>query len=332
MFQDNFYYNEWLDPSSLNDNHCYKNSDKIFLPVSLDLNFFKSLKFDKQSLNEYRIEAATECAKHLGDNPALCFSGGVDSQAMVQCFAEAHINYKAYFFVFNNGLNLNELTFARKYCALRKIDLIEIPFNVISFLNRENYEYGIKYSCTSPHFNTHYAFANYLQSIGHTGVCFGGITPYKNLSDWGSNFERNVLNYINYTKVSKFYCQGNFLSFYPKLSWAIALNTPASDIDPTRIANTFRETELLHAIRYANKIMGYYRSGFDIIENRKMTGFEEVKDYLHNKTGNGLEFEERFRMPLEKYFSFIINKSKQISFKYLPEVKEFIDFLHFNNK
>lgn len=332
MSLNNFFYQNWLNTSSLNHNDNYKYSNEIVLPVNLDVDFFCNLKLDQQSIKNYRIEAAQELAKHLGPNPALCISGGVDSQAMLQCFAEARIDYKAYIFVYNHDLNITELNLARNYCNLRKIDLIEVPFDVVHFLTRANYDYGVKYSCTSPHFNTHYAFANYLQSIGHTGVCFGGITPYKSLGDWGSNFERNVVNFVNYSKVSNFFCQGSFLSFYPKLCWAIALNTPASDIDPTKNVDTLRETELLHSIRYANKIMGYYKSGFDIVESKKMTGFEKVKEYFYNKTGNPLEFEQKFRLPLEKYFSFVMHKVKTIRFSYKENVLETLNKLHSNNK
>jgi deoxycytidylate deaminase len=58
-----------------------------------DIDFFENLKFDAQSLKQYRIDAARLCAETLGDKPALCLSGGIDSQAMVQSWHEAGLEF-----------------------------------------------------------------------------------------------------------------------------------------------------------------------------------------------------------------------------------------------
>jgi hypothetical protein len=328
----NFFYNDWLSHEPLTDVTLYKSADDVNLPINLDVDFFKNLKFDSKSLKEYRIGAALECAKTLGDNPALCISGGIDSQAMLHCFVEAEIKFKVYTFSFNHNLNSFEIDYAKKYAQSKNVELVVLPFDIIRFLTRENFDYGVKYLSDSPHFNTHYAFANYLQSIGHTGVCFGGITPFKTQDDWGSPFMRNIFNFINYTKISNFYMQGSFLSFYPKLSWAIALLTPNTDVSPKVPVSNYREVEIGHLMRYGNKVMGYYRAGMDTIYSKKLTGFEEVKNYFSNLTGNGWEFEQRFRNPLEKYFAFNKKFGKTTNFVYKSNVEALLNELHFNNQ
>ena len=75
LSQFKFFYNDWLDFDGMLNN---TGRDHI---VNLDTDFFKSLKFDTETLKQYRIDAATLCAETLGSKPAICFSGGADSQA-----------------------------------------------------------------------------------------------------------------------------------------------------------------------------------------------------------------------------------------------------------
>lgn len=293
----NYFDRSWLDYSPLFVDN---------LPLSYNLNvnltkeFFVNLKLDPASCKEYKIQAAIKCIESLGENIALCISGGVDSQAMLNCFIESGVKFTPYVFVFNNDLNKFDVDQARKYCTDHFVSLIEIPFNVLQFLNRENYDLGIKYKSASPHFNVHYKFCDILKEKGHTGVCFGGMTPYKSRGNWGGNFVRNSFNYIQYAELSQFPVQGSFLSFYPELAWAIALLTPTTDIDVAVKINNWRETELTHNVRYANKVLGYHRAGLDINESKKSTGFELVKEYYSKLTSDNWAFEKQFRVPLEK--------------------------------
>jgi len=273
--------------------------------INLDSSFFEELCFDKDSLKNYRVEAATICANMLGDKPALCLSGGVDSQAMVLAWKEANLSYDTYILKFNHELNKQDYEHGINFCRINDIPFQIIDFDVVTFLSRDNYNLGVKYRSGSPHFNVHYRLVEILRDKGHTGVCFGGLTPTKNLNDWGKNFDKNAFHFVTIQDIFEIPVQGSFLSFYPKLSWAITLLTKSLDeIHEVENSRTAQEFLKLIDIRYPLKVNGYKNAGFNVIpQETKYTGFELVKKYYEDMTGDGWTFEKRFRYPLAKMFN-----------------------------
>lgn len=322
------FYNEWLDYRPLFAQRLYSDCNKFLeLPVLLDVDFFKNLKFDDQSLTTYRIQAAERVANTLGNNIALCFSGGIDSQCMIQSFLEAKIDFKIYALKFKDNLNDQDVEHAKLFCRENNLELNEIEFDVIKFLTRENFDYGVKYLSCSPHFNVHYKLFDILANLGHTGVCCGGIAPYKQTEGYGVNFTRNPFNFINYSNISNFPAQGSFLSFSPELAYALCFLTEPFDYQMKYLsANVFTDHT---QNRYLNKISAYKKAGYKIIpQDTKYTGFEKVKDYFRDKTKDGWSFEKLFRFPLEKELNVNDYKTK---FEFLPEVKTYIKELEVNN-
>ena len=292
------FHNDWLDVSGMmmRTGRHHK--------LNLDYSFFDNIRFDDVSLKQYRIDAAKLCAESLGNKPALCFSGGVDSQAMIMAWREANLNADIFILRFDNDLNSQDYNHAIEFCKKIGIDYNVINIDITNFLSRENYNIGIKYKSASPHFNVHYKLVEILRDRGYTGVCFGGQAPNKNFNTWGKNFEKNPLNFVRIQDVFEIPVQGSFLSYYPQLAWAITLLTESFDEDQkpenTRTEKDF--TRLIN-IRYPLKVLGYQRAGFPVIpQETKFTGFELVKKYFENLTGDGWTFEKRFRFPLAKLF------------------------------
>lgn len=321
------FYNDWIDISPL----FVKESHLRFydyLPVNLDIEFFSNLKFTKEAYKQYRIEAAVESNKILGNKPALCLSGGVDSQYMLQCYIDAKLDFDTYILVFNDDLNKHDVEHAIEYCKEIGISYKEIPINIVNFLNRENYDYGMLYESASPHFNTHYKLFNILRDMGHTGVCCGGNTPIKNIekNTWGNNFTRNVLNFVNYVKVSGFMCIGDFIAFHPKLAWSLAFLMEEQKITGMHTMHNTNEAYSNQFSRYAQKVNGYILSGVYIKpQQEKYTGFELVKKYYEEKTNDPWTFEKLFRHPLEK----ILTPSTSTPvFKFEEGVQQYVDELH----
>lgn len=307
MSEFNFFYNDWVDYDPLFESKI--DDSMIILDTKLNANFFKELCLDRHSLKKYRIKAAELCAKTLGNKPALCISGGVDSQAMLQCWIEAKLDFDVYILKFLNDLNIQDVAHARLISKKFKIKLHEIPIDIINFLNRENFDYGEKYKSASPHFNVHYKLFDILRNLNYTGLACGGQTVLCNNDIWGSNFTRNPFNFINYSQITTFPVQGSFLSFYPELSWAISLLTKKSNSDLS--TNIGYHVDDLEKERYGNKINGYIRSGFAIIpQPRKFTGFELVKKYYESLTNDVWEFEKRFRIPLSNLLQIIPGATK----------------------
>ena len=156
--------------------------------MNLDVDFFEKLTpFNDAKLKQWRIEAAQRCAETLGPFPALCFSGGVDSQAMLHCWAEADLEAHVIIFTFKDGLNKQDCEHAKQYCQKFDIPYREVEFDIVSFLTRDNADMTTKYGNISPHFNTHYRFVEILTHMGYTGVCFGGQAPDRNCGEYGVN-------------------------------------------------------------------------------------------------------------------------------------------------
>lgn len=291
-FKDN-----WITFTDLNDKHILEVDFTPHLPN----HFFYELKFDSDSLREYRINAAIASAEQLGDKPILCLSGGVDSQAMIQCWIEAGLEFDTAILVFNDGLNSHDVDHARTFCVKHNITPIEININVIQYLIREHYEQAEKYRCSSPHFSTHYKMFDMLRNMGYTGICCGGQAFAKNDTVWGPALSAAQLNYLEYSRINQYPVMGNFLGYDPKLCWSIAILTPPNDF-----VWSVNPTESLEAIthkRYVAKVKGYHNQGLKVISQQsKFTGFEKVKEYFTNQYNDGWTFEKKFRYPFEKKF------------------------------
>lgn len=307
------FYNNWTDLSEvLNPTETINSENILYLPLNLDEDFFINLKLDKESIQQYSIAAAKSCASSLGHDIALCFSGGLDSQITLLSFLKAGVKFTTYCLVFDNNLNRHDVKSAREFCNKNGITLKEINIDTYHFLNKENYNIGIKYKSVSPHFNLHYKMFDYLINLGHSGIVCGGQVPLCNNSVWGINFVRNPYNFINYNIITENKCQGSFLSYDPRLSWAIALNKQDLKISELlRSAGTDRN--LSDKINYNAKINAYVKSGFNIIpQKQKYTGFEYIKKEYEKKMKDPYAFEKLFRYPLAQELKLFSN---QVAFK-----------------
>jgi len=326
LLSTDFFYNGWLEYDIDDPNIGIRS-----LKTNIGYDFFDNLRFDSESLKSYRVNAARLISKTLGDRPALCLSGGVDSQAMIYCWLEAGLKFDVVSCIFHNNLNLHDVDTARDFCKIHGLNLIEIPLNVIQFLNRENIDYAIKYKSSSPHFNVHYKLFNMLQDMGYSGACCGGVALFKDGDSWGTNFRYNIFNFINYVKESKFNVQGSFLSYYPELAWSVGLLTkdmilPTNGMPSNELFNSYDE------IRYSAKVDGYHKAGLKVIPQKKgYTGFEEVKKYYESITKDGWEFEKRFRHSIQNIHKTHKNKAEIVKLNLSKDLNDKILSIYSNN-
>lgn len=326
MQSHDFFYNDWLE--YVLDKPAVS---KKILKTNLPADFFNNLRFDSESLQGYRINAARLCAATLGPNPVLCLSGGIDSQSMLYSWIEAGLKFDVVTCVFDNDMNAHDIETAFDFCKLYNINIKTIPLNVTQFLTRENLDYGIKYKSSSPHFNVHYKLFNMLQEMGYSGVCCGGVALYRDRGVWGSNLIHNIFNFINYVNITGFPVQGSFLSFYPQLTWAIGLLTKELNTNEGGSRGDDAFVPLFNQ-RYINKLEGYTRAGFKVIAQKEAyTGFEKVKEYFAAITSDGYEFEKRFRYPLENMHKMFVNRGEKIELELTNEQQEKISSIYINN-
>lgn len=293
------YYNNHLTYDSITNSLA----DRVNYTCHLDTKFFEDLKTDEVSLKQYRVNAALRAKQVLGDKIALAFSGGIDSQAMIQCFIEANISFDLFILVFADEMNSQDVEHARLFASKHNLILNEIEIDIISFLTRDSYQIGSEYKCSSPQFASHYIMYDKIREMGYTGICCGGTAFAKNSNGWGPTLSAAQSNFVEYSRIHSFPVLGNFLGYDPYLCWTIALQTPAFT-SPWKISlepnhNYFGQQHL----RYLAKVEGYQGAGFDIIPQKtKFNGFEKVKDYFAKLYKDGWAFEKKFRHPLEKKY------------------------------
>jgi hypothetical protein len=300
------------------------------------MNVSSKLIYDLENINDeklkkWRVDAAKRCHETLGPFPALCFSGGIDSQAMLHCFAEADLEAHVVIFKYNNDLNKHDVDHAKAYCHTFDIPYREIEFDIVSFLTRDNVAMTERYGGFSPQFNTHYRFVEVLTHMGYTGVCFGGNAPDKNKQAYGRNLEKNQMHWVTCHDKFQIAVQGSFLSFSPELALALAVSTPQTwEKLPDNFTDWEKYQKLRH-LKYEQKIIGYKRIGFDIMQQpTKYTGFEKVKELFEEKTGDGWAFEKQFRYPLSRLPGTIVdNNDYEID---IPKnQKVFLDSIYFKH-
>lgn len=327
MLPFNFFHKNWISCDEVFQGLPKQYSNII---INLDNDFIDSFSLDVSKFKEYRISTANLVSEIVGEKIGLCFSGGIDSQCMVQCFKESNLNFDVFILRFNNNLNHHDIDSAINYCKRSGIHPHFIDLDIINFLQKENYNYGIKYKSLSPHFNVHYKMFNIIADMGYNGVVAGGDFAFydSKKNTWGSNLTRNSLNYINYSTVSKVKCIGNFLSFNPYLSWALSLTSKPLEID-IKDGNNYAERLYWEKIRYNQKIDTYRKLGFNIIpQAKKYTGFELVKAYLKDRNKDGWAFEKLYRYPLIKTIK-NFNNLPMFVFKHLSVEKK-IKFIYSN--
>ena len=129
------FYNNWLDTSGVTE-RAMAPAIRSMYPSKDSMRELET--FNDEKLKRWRVEAAERCHASLGPFPALCFSGGIDSQAMLHCFAEADLEAHVIIFTFKDDLNKHDVDHAKAYCHTFDIPYREIEFDIVSFLTRDN--------------------------------------------------------------------------------------------------------------------------------------------------------------------------------------------------
>ena len=224
----------------------------------------------------------------VGSRPAVCLSGGIDSQTVVDTFLYAGVTPEVVIFNFLDDHNIHDVSHAIKFCESRNITPRLIDLDVIRFLNNKLYDFATKYKISSPQFAVHLYLAGKLKDLGYTSAIFGGnymyqysrgewYTPTKEETDW-CKFSKE----IDFPIIGSFWLQ----------DWRLSLM--ATIYRPLSIA--FDDPH-----NYQAKIQGYTTMGYNVIpQEQKYNGFETIKKYYAEMTGDGWTFEHQFRQPLRR--------------------------------
>lgn len=284
------------------DNWCEPSIDGEAIVWKLNLSVDQINTIDPDDIWKYSVESVNLLLPNLGAKPALCFSGGIDSQVMVDCFLRANVVFDVVIMRFPNNLNLHDIKTAIEFCDLRNINYKFIDIDVISFLSRDLMTFADHHDVSSPQFATHFKMFEQLQEQGYTSAVCGGNMLVNSSDGWIYPTTKEQSDWRKFSENSGFYVMGDFLSYYWKFSILFSCHSEKpmlhdnSTINLLGFVNNY--DELVDA-RYRHKISNYRAAGFDIIpQETKLTGFEKVKEHFEFETGDGWTFEKRFRFPL----------------------------------
>ena len=277
-----FYENNWLE-CSVEPHRKEQNTELLF-------NDHRALiwKFNKDiiipDIVDFNKMFAAIRRIPLGDNPYVSLSGGVDSQAMCLLLQKAGIQFTAVTLEFENNFNINDTSNAVDFCNKYNIKHELVRLDVVPFLTQELPIYAKKYNCSSPQFNFHFKFYEFvIHKFSPTCILCGGNVPVKYNNNWTFQTTTAQNSWTNFSTVNNFNLIGNFLG------WSIDIALPLMMLTP----NIDNVSE-----RYFAKIEGMNRLGITVIPQKaKLTGFEEVKLYFEKLTGDGWFFEKCFRSP-----------------------------------
>lgn len=260
-----------------------------------------SLEFHPEAYRRYRTDSALRLA--TGNRLVLTISGGVDSQAMLQSFTEAGLDFDIATMVFERDYNSHDVEFARATAARYGKKLVEIPLEVFKFLQFRLWDYAEKYSCNSPQFACHHWFYEQLLDRGYDCIISGGQTWFPAAGNrwlWTNTPARHA--WWTFSQINQAAVNGNFLGSSWQLNCAIALNYALHEVQVKPLtAEADPESFRLEEIRqYQKKVSALRKFGFNVVaQENKFTGFEKVKAYFNNLTGDPYAFENRFRWPLQ---------------------------------
>jgi hypothetical protein len=235
------------------------------------------LKYTKKDTSMQPLEAAYYTIDYIHQNYpppyTLMLSGGVDSQAMLYAWHTSGKSYNTFSGVYNNSFNENDLCTLRSFAHKHNIFINFVDFDLLSFLQNEHIQYVEQYRCGSPHMT---AFMKMSEMIIDGTVIMAGnfwstSTPEVNI------ISKNNFSLFRYAKTNKkplvpfFFCETQDLAFSFKTGRNLTDDETKYyiSIDPTQLLFTYKQ-----------KVNLYQTNGFPVIEqDKKLTGFELVKDY-----------------------------------------------------
>jgi hypothetical protein len=287
------FYDDWITSSISGNAMVWKLN---LTPEEID-------SIDPRDIWKYSIDTVNALIPNLGTKSAVCFSGGIDSQVMVDCFIRAGVTFDVVIMRFPDDLNWHDIKTAVEFCESRDISYTFIDIDVIQFLSRDLIAFADKYDVSSPQFATHFKMFEKLQELGYTSAVCGGNTLLNTVDGWFYPTTKEQSDWRSFSERSNFYVMGDFLSYYWKFSLAFSCYQEQSNlIDNTKInlLSNVTNHDSLVLDRYKVKVSGFMSAGFDIIpQAAKFTGFEEVKEKIKDfDSGDGWAFEKRFRFPL----------------------------------
>lgn len=244
---------------------------------------------------------------------AVPFSGGIDSECVVELLKDAKADVVAYIMdMFVDGIHLNghDTNIAKDYCDKNDVPYVVVNNNLDFFLENDLYDYSVTYRSTSPQLSAHLWLFDQIPS-NRVIYTSGDMISY--------GHENKVVRFKEY----------KYLYTHRYFDKTGRLYIPLMD-GSDEIINEVLKYKILtenncHE-RYQYKCSIYKHLGFSAEPKEdKYTGFEHIRQYYSDKYNEQYtirEFNNRYRAPLEA-----IIKEPEMSYIYPKYMTEMIERL-----
>lgn len=285
--------NEWLYPTlTKNVALVWKISEEAEHRIKQE-----HISWTDELLRSNLLESTFRLGRSLGDNILVSLSGGSDSQCACLALQQAGVPFTAAILVFDNDFNKVDVDSAVNFCKVYNIKYITHDIDIMGFLAKELPIFVDRYQCPSPQISTHLWFYEQLiKNYNPSSIVSGGHAPYITENLWSFGSTRSQSAWMTFKDVNNFNIIGNYRGH----SFDIAI---AFMIAQKNIVNPMPDEDKRCPVSYASKIQGMYNLGFNVLpQEKKMTGFEEIKIMLKERVKGKFIFDKWYRTPyLKKY-------------------------------
>lgn len=222
----------------------------------------------------------------------ICFSGGTDSEVLLQSFMFAGVPFKIAIMEFTGGYNKHDIVYATEFCDRHSLPYTIFPVDLDLFISSGQYlEYGIKYQCKEIAIIMMMKLFDLLDGVpilGGESLVHKRYNHEKMLTDdpthteycWYHKFrENNDSATMKYAVANNKTIISEFFSYTPELLLSFLQDPIVSDICNNRV---FGKVSLLSS---KFKIYGQH---FLLQARPKYHGYETIR-LINYKTAAALE-------------------------------------------
>lgn len=262
-----------------------------------------------ERVNDLQMRA--EYAKELQtlENVHVLYSGGIDSEIVVESCIEAGIDFAVdimQYTIDGQLMNAHDMKYAINYCDEHNIKPFIHTLEITKFIESGEYiQYAQKYRCNSPQLCCHLWLLDQID-----GFCIVGGDPLQFVlnedKEYGLVYKKyNYLTYDRYFAINNKPGIGSMATYSIGIILASLKHQYDILVQRKRFYMVFDGD--FEAINYDYRCMLYGYGGFKAGRKpSKYTGFESIRLYYsdkYNEKETVREFNKRFRKPLENIVS-----------------------------
>lgn len=238
----------------------------------------------KRNPNNFKLECL-ETARQIfqdADNQiVILFSGGVDSEVVVQSFLMAGIPFKVAVLRFKNGLNQHDISYAIKFCERNEVKFDIYELDILRFWENQLFEYADPTQCVSPLLLSTMWLVDQIDGypvIG-SGECLlvkerepdyvPGVSPYLK-SPWSLWEKEKIAAWYRHFIVRRRNGCPGFFQYTPEI-----ILSYLQDPFVGRLINS----EIHGKLTTESSKLEIYMQHFDLETRKKYTGFEMVSQF-----------------------------------------------------